>query len=179
MIEPLAGRRVLKPIDPIENDLWAYVRGELADEEFENRLYSDLPALDAAFGESDASDLYSLDFKDPSPRSKFERKQRVECLAAKHFARECNCLGASDAFTRGDFSFRLFPRATVLAKRTPWISLERCEACGSHWMIGYDTVEDDVYFVRIAPADAMQIVTADRWPSNFDDNANLWPLTKT
>jgi hypothetical protein len=64
------------------NVIASYVRGELAEEEFERSVYSDLAALEAALGEADAVELYLLDFKNDSTRAKLKCKETVQRGAA-------------------------------------------------------------------------------------------------
>jgi hypothetical protein len=160
-------------VGPIEKAFWLYIRGELSDADFEAWIYG-APELEQVLGETDWIALISLDFKDESRQARHMRRSAARRLVEAHFARACACQSAPKTFWR-DIGDPLAMKGIVVARRTPWIELRRCEDCGAHWMIGTDTVEDDFGYVSVPPREASLIVSEDRWPADFDDRANLWP----
>jgi hypothetical protein len=62
-----------------------------------------------------------------------------------------------------------------LARRTPWIELVQCKECATHWLVGTDTVDDDVYLCRVDGETAADIMRDGRWPSVYEDHPHLWP----
>jgi hypothetical protein len=160
-------------VGPIEKAFWLYVHGNLSDADFEAWVYS-APGLEQVLGETDWIALVSLDFEDKSRQAGQTRRSAVQRWAEAHFPRACACQSAPKSFWR-DIGNPLAMKGVVVARRTPWIELRRCQGCGADWMVGVDTVEDDFRYVGLSRGEASLIVDEDRWPADFDDRANLWP----
>src|SRR4051794_39282330 len=90
------------------------------------------------------------------------------CICAQWPDRQVIGLGSETATLLDD-------RFDVLGDRSPWIHLVRCRGCGRHWYAAVDTVDDDYYFRRLSDAELAEIVGG-RWPPDFDDFVNVWPL---
>ena len=60
-------------------------------------------------------------------------------------------------------------------ERNPWLRLMACKGCGQPWYVAVDTVDDDYYFLRLAPLAVEAIVDRDTWPVDYDDFVNVWP----
>ena len=66
-----------------------------------------------------------------------------------------------------------------LKARTPWLDLVECVRCGQRWYAAYDTVDDQLHFLRVTKDQAEAIVARDEWPSVFDSMENVWPAKET
>jgi hypothetical protein len=163
----------LTTIGPIEEAFWLYIRGERSDADFEAWVY-EAPGLEQVLGEARWLELVSLDFKDGSRDGRHQRRGAVRRLVETCFPRACACQSAPDSSWR-DIGNPLAMKSVILGRRTPWIEWRRCDDCGADWMVGTDTVEDDVGYVRVSAAAALRIAGEDRWPADFDDRVNLWP----
>jgi len=49
-----------------------------------------------------------------------------------------------------------------------WLHLDRCNACGQHWMVAQEErIYDDYYLRRLGPEAAREITDEGRWPDEF------------
>jgi hypothetical protein len=165
------------PIDPVEDKFWAYVRGELDEPVFESWLYG-ATDLDVVFGTEDYLSIVGCDFSNDSARARGERMYKARDIVSRRFPRECACLSVLRSETRGDVPWVAKVYAETLALRTPWIELLRCRCCGTHWLAGNDTIDDVYHLLRLSTEVVANIVTHDRWPTEFNDRASLWPDNK-
>lgn len=155
-----------RPVESIEQTLWSYLRGVLDEAEFEAWVYAE-PALEARLGEDDYLSLISADYRDESNRARAERADLVRGIAARHFPRECFCLSLQDEDRltwSGGTTALLGEGHLVLARRTPWIQVQRCCDCGTHWLLGTDTVDDEFLLRRLTLAEAEAATMRDVWP---------------
>jgi len=165
-----------RPIDPIEDKFWAYVHGELDEPAFEAWIYT-APDLDFVLGPENYLSLAESDFRDVSPRARWERIDNARRIVTQRFPRGCVCLSQPRNFGENLScpGCSVETRAETLARRTPWIKLAWCRDCGTHWLIGIDTVDDYFDVHRLSAEAATNIVAHDRWPAEFDHRAHLWP----
>jgi hypothetical protein len=166
------------PIDPIEEMLWAYIRGDIEEAAFEAWLYA-TPDLDNALGSEDYSALVTSDYRDVSAHARHDRLKKAREVVGRRFPRRCVCLSVPNAAIRNISGPSIVEaQADVVARRTPWIELAHCRDCGTDWLIGTDSVDDDYYLHRLTAEAASNILAHDRWPAVFDDRAALWPDDK-
>jgi hypothetical protein len=163
-----------RPMNPIEEMFWSYIRGDLDTAAFEAWVYAS-PDLEAALGSEDFFAIASCDFQDKSVYN--QPKDKARDIITRHFPRRCECLSIPDAvrYSQGSIEMpEVDEHVDVLAERTPWIRLARCRECGTHWLQGFDS-DDFIFLHRLSPAAVDDILTRDRWPADFDDEPNLWP----
>lgn len=165
-----------RPIDPIEDRFWAYLREEPDASAFEAWLYA-TPALESVLGTENYLALVECDFRDVSGDARYERTGIMCRIVTQLFPRSCVCLSIPQDFrtSMNSSASEVEAHANVLARRTPWIKLVHCCDCGIHWLVGTDTVDDHFDLRRVSAEVAADIVARDRWPTEFDDRANLWP----
>jgi hypothetical protein len=168
-----------RPIDPVEDKFWAYVRGELDEPAFEAWVYA-APDLEIVLGPEDYLSVAACDFSDASRRARYERVEKVRDIVARRFPRSCVCLSVARSGWHGMNGPKCLvaTHAETLARRTPWIDLLQCRDCGTFWLVGTDTVDDAYYVQRLSTEAAADIVAHDHWPTDMDTRANLWPDVK-
>jgi len=165
-----------RPIDPIEDRFWAYLREEPDASAFEAWLYA-TPDLESVLGAENYLALIACDFRDVSGDARYQRIEIARRIVTQLFPRSCVCLSTPQNFRTSMYhsASEVEAQAKVLARQTPWIQLIHCCDCGTHWLVGTDTVDDYFDFRRVSAEVAADIVAQDRWPTEFDDWANLWP----
>lgn len=167
------------------NVMWAFARGDMSPLEFEKFIY-ERPDLEAEM----PSDLYlnvlSFDYKTVEVgQTQTLRKNLAEWLKIR-FPLPCPCYVWSNQKTfilsAGDEPFGdcLSPtyfenNYSSLKKRTPWQEAVRCQVCGTGWLVGVDTVDDDILLRRLSETQLNEILSHDKWPNYFDGNPHLWP----
>ena len=152
------------------NILWSFVRGDMAVTDFEAWLYAETD-LEPLLGESLHFELISADFKDRNAVFLLQRK--VESLLRPLLKCECITLKDADMVPMGGDGDdeRFF--ATVETVRQHgggqwWLHLDRCRACGQHWMIASEErIYDDYYLKRLDAGKAGQINEDGLWPDDF------------
>jgi hypothetical protein len=164
-----------RPIHPVEDLLWRYVREDLAEGSFEQRVYAD-DGLAAVLGDDDYVTLAAADYADNRTMARRDRQAVAQAVAERHFPRSCRCLswrenervyvGLEDPLRAG---------YDILAKRTPWIWLIRCTDCASDWLVGCDTIDDEYLLYRLPAPEIEAILTTDLWPETFADRQTLVP----
>jgi tetratricopeptide (TPR) repeat protein len=168
-------------IDPsmnlIEETFWSYIRGDLDEAAFEAWIYA-TPDLDSVLGDEDFLAVAGCDYTDKSGNARHVRKETAREIITRHFPLRCACLSTPNIQNLGSEPIPLQAHVEVLAQRSPCVSLARCRECGTHWLIGFDTVDDQIYLHRLSAAAVQDIATHDRWPTVFDDKPNLWPPSR-
>jgi Tetratricopeptide repeat len=167
-----------RPVDKIEEMFWTYIRGDLDEAAFEAWVYAS-PDLETVLGAEDFLAIASCDYRDKSGLARRARADVARDVVTRHFPRRCVCFSAPniDKQNLGADAIPLEDHVDIVAQRNPSIRLVRCRECGTHWLMGYDTVDDNLHLHRL-PREAVDgILTRDRWPSDFDHQPNLWPKT--
>ena len=167
---------IYRSIDPIEDKFWTYARGELDESAFEAWLYA-APDLEVALGPENYLAVVGCDFRDVSPGRRHDRIETVRHVVTLLFPRNCVCLSMPQSFQAimSSPACAVATHAKILVRRTPWIELTHCCDCGTHWLIGTDTVDDYFDVHRVSAEAATCIVADDRWPTELDNSVNLWP----
>jgi hypothetical protein len=165
-----------RPVDHIEEMLWSYARGDIEDADFEAWLYAS-PDLESRLGSENYLALLTSDYRDVSAFARHERVKQLRELVARCFPRHCVCLSIPNSMSLnlGGEGNPVQVHADVLARRTPWIELAHCRDCGTDWLIGTDTVDDNYYLYRLTPEAAANIIADDCWPALFDNRDIFWP----
>src|SRR5262249_40614547 len=85
--------------------------------------------------------------------ARHERMKKLREIITRRFPRRCVCLSIRSPAKRnlGSEGIPVEVHADVLARRTPWIALLHCRDCGTDWLIGIDTLDDDYYLHRLTP----------------------------
>jgi hypothetical protein len=135
------------------------------------------PDLEVVLGSEDFVAIASCDFRDKSGHD--QPKDKARDIMTLHFPRRCECLSIPNVGWQTDHpenpASDLHENVDVLAERTPWVRLARCRECGTHWLQGFDSVDDIILLHRLSPAAVDDILTRERWPTDFDDEPDLWP----
>jgi hypothetical protein len=104
----------------IREQIWRWIRGDLADASFERWVYSEFQKIAMELGEPLALELAELDYRgDTRPM-----RDRL----GREFSPGCACAWMPNRATAG-LTVLLLPRPPdfeTLRERTPWISLVRC-----------------------------------------------------
>src|SRR5262245_4514469 len=79
------------PASPIEQTLWAYLRGDLEEGAFESWLYA-TPDLENRLGSEDYLALLTSDYRDASAHARHDRMKKFREIVARRFPRRCVCL---------------------------------------------------------------------------------------
>src|SRR5262249_9082600 len=127
-------------------------------------------------GPDDFLAIVSADYRDKSARG--ARIDLARDIVTRRFPRRCVCLPTPDV--DGQNLMAQIPLEThldIIAERTPWIRFGRCRDCGTHWLLGIDTVDDAVLVHRLSTGAVEDIFTHDRWPTVFDNRESLWHKT--
>jgi hypothetical protein len=166
------------PIDPIEETLWSYVRGDMDDREFEAWAYA-TPGLETALGETDYVAIVGADYANLSGGARYDHVKLLQRIVTTHFPRRCRCPSIPNrAKTELGVSSPVEICGDVVARRTPSsIRLVHCKDCGADWLVGTDTIDDQIYLYRLSNTETRDIVANSRWPTIFEDHPNLWPDT--
>jgi tetratricopeptide (TPR) repeat protein len=160
----------------IEEIFWSYIRGDLDEAAFEAWVY-DTPELDSLLAPEDFLAVAGSDYRDKSPRAYSDRKDTARDIISRYFPPRCVCLATRNVDKKSLLVSPLEAHVDVLAQRSPNIRLARCRECGTHWLMGYDTVDENVTSHRLSPPAVEDILARDRWPTVFDDQPNYWPKT--
>ena len=135
---------------PLIDNLWRFIRGDMATADFEQWVY-ETDDLKAWLG----NDLYlwCLSVKYHDKWKVWEFRQELQIVLDDLVPRKCRCLTWTDnqkipigvANTWTD----LTKRFTIIQRRTPWLSLLQCKACGANWYVAMDTDGDDYFLHRL------------------------------
>lgn len=165
--------------------MWMFARGDMLPVEFEKFIYA-RPDLEAEM----PSDLYltvlSFDYKTAELAQVQNLRKNIAEWLKNRFPLPCACyvwsnqktfiLSADDEPFGDCLSVTYFDNHyTRLKKRTPWQEVVKCQVCGTGWLVGIDTVEDDILLRRLSETQLTGILSHDKWPNYFDGNPNLWP----
>lgn len=165
----------MRNTDVIAN-LWKFIRGDTATEEFEQWVYAS-DDLKRWLG----NDLYlwCLGIKYHDPRRVWEFKQELQMVVDGLAPRDCKCLTWNDhqkiQLGLGEDWLTIRDRFVFLRKRTPWLSLMQCPTCGAIWYTALDTDGDDYFLRRLDEVEKNAILAEDRWPEDFDRLPIFWP----
>ncbi len=164
-----------RPAGSVEEMLWRFVKSAINTDDFESWVYQ-TAELQTALQPDDYDALLIMNYKEAGSSASTRRQDIVREISERAFPRTCSCLSMGD-LDRTVLSAKGPMDATsdIRACQTPWINLRECRDCGTFWLEGIDTVDGDVYLVRLKAEEAKSILKQDRWLPVFEGNDNLWP----
>jgi hypothetical protein len=163
----------MTPSDIVQ-ELCEFLRLSRPPTEFEQWLY-DTPGLDELLGSDRYLNAINTDFRDQ--RAVSDLRFGLQRWLNETSPPKCLCLLWPDSYSCvfGSESYRYIPdQFEVLKDRTPWLQLARCRGCGQSWYVATDTVDDDLYFVRLTDSATSDILNHNVWPHHFDKLQNVW-----
>ena len=174
-------------MNPIEQKIWRFIRGDESEQEFEQWLYGQFqnPLLTELLGETLLQDSLATDFLDPHQVHRVREQLRTQ-LSQMGFT-TCRCITWRDLQTKpigfdhetdqvesvDDFTSRF----TTVQKRTPWIFLIQCQQCSQYWHLAIDTIDDNYHLQRVSITEAEQVLSG-IWPITFDSLGAVWPSSE-
>lgn len=155
--------------------IWEFIRGDMTSDVFEQWVYQ-TPELETQLGKTAYFKLISSDYRD---RNKvWEIKNMLREAIAKVSPRTCDCLSwkNNEILPLGDSHVQnlISGYFKKIWRRTPWLSLSRCNQCGQQWYVGVDTIDDNYYLYRMENEDILR-VESNEWPHVFDNISAFWP----
>jgi hypothetical protein len=157
-------------MDDISTTLWRFVRGDLPVADFEVWLYGHQD-LEQELGEALYVELISFNYQDQGEL--FVLRSKLGAFLRP--ALKCECVTLADMATVAmgcdGLDKRVF--ATVrpcqdFGENRWWLSLNRCTACGQHWMVAQEErIYDDYFMRRLNDVEAREILNSNRWPDDF------------
>lgn len=157
-----------------ENDadteaLWRFVRGDTSPRAFEQWVCT-TPDLEGELGARLYMQAISAAYDHPDKVDAVRKE--IESFLVTCRPAACACLEMRDLHVvmMGDHE-RLF-RTLVEVKRhgAPlwWLGIERCTACGQHWLVAAEERQNDVYCLRRMSGDeAVRALAGGGWPADF------------
>ncbi len=156
--------------------LWSFAREDDLRNSFSEWLYTHYDELEREIEKDLFLELIALDFNDD--KAVAATRQRLKQFLDRLPGRECYCITLPSRYSRILSTDENMPELATLrsiCSRTMWLHLKRCQSCGEWWYLAEDTVNDDVYFLRITPAEAEEIQGKGIWPAEFDGYREVWP----
>lgn len=155
--------------------IWRFIRGDLPAAEFERWLYAH-EELESAVGAPGYLALISTDFRDPVAVRRARSQLAKYARSATVMACECVTLADTAVIDMANPGHALDHLREEAVRGDPywWLSLSRCTACGTSWLVAQEERQNDVFILRrITAAEAKAAVTERRWPSYLDSYATL------
>ena len=91
---------------------------------------------------------------------------------------QCGELWDSEVVDLGEED-KTFVIVKTRAEPLGWVSLEVCNDCGQHWLVGTDSSHNDVNcLLRLDAETVERILQDDVWPSDFDRYETLLELAR-
>jgi hypothetical protein len=172
--------------DPILQQLWRFVRGDIPAAQFEQWAYRDAD-LESHLGFELYLETISTDFSDTwSIRVALARHARsrsdADCLCIR--LRDTDFVGMgfdmrpTPAWSDRDLSYKdVFQRLTKVRARGEaygWLWAARCQICGQGWLVGNEEQRYEVFCIhRLDDQELEAIEQHDRWPTDFDTYERL------
>lgn len=153
----------------------SYVRGDLEDEYFEEWLYSKSDELNNLFEETFLLDVLATDFSDPSAVDKTKEAIRRFLLESTSLSCKCLLIRNRDNLPLNFETSSTMSKFVEVSVLTPWLTLKQCSICSEHWLVGIDTVDDEILLSRVSGEDLERIQKNDEWPTLFNNCTSLWP----
>ena len=158
--------------------LWRFVRGDMAVRDFEAWLYAD-ESLELRFGKPLYLQLISADFRDAQAIRQVRSSLDTYARTQLPLACECITLAETSVIDMAHPGGRLdhFERLRDRGEPYWWLQLERCTVCGTGWLVAQEERQNDVFLLhRLSENESQAILTAGRWPSDFDSYETLLRL---
>ncbi|MBO9581274.1 MAG: hypothetical protein J7498_10330 [Sphingobium sp.] len=155
--------------------LWAFVRGDVEQAEFEAWLYQDAE-LEDLLGTDLRWQLVSCDFKDRDAtwqvqqalRDHLARASACECLALRD--RCAVPMGGRELEDGQYYHEKVFSTLNEVISFGPekwWLYISKCGQCETAWVVAQDDrIYDEFFMVRIGPAELTGAL-AGAWPDDF------------
>jgi hypothetical protein len=159
--------------------LWQFIRGDLSVADFEPWLYAQSD-LERDLGNNLYMAVVSFDYRDQTEL--FVLRQKLAAALRSSLGCECVTLADIAVVPMGcdGQDERLFANLSQASNYGPdkwWLTLERCQVCGQHWMVAQeDRIFDDYFLKRLNPPDAEAIVDAGKWPQDFSSYEKVLTL---
>jgi len=173
------------PADPIELQLWRFVRGDASLHAFEQWVYGE-SALERRLGTELHLELIALDFGDQD--AVWSMRARLGSFLRSLPGPGCCCirLWDLDVVDMGTFApwtpaFEqdrewshedvMGTLAEVRRRGDPywWLWAASCSACGQAWLVGSEERQNDVFCLRrLDENELRRIEEQGRWPDEFD-----------
>ena len=167
--------------DKIADTLWRFVRGDMSASEFEAWVYRD-ETIETFLGPEVYLDLISVDFG--SEKSTREIGLHLKTLLLEKFPDQiCRCVRLADSaiVDMGEHEeiFKTLIRTNERGKPYWWLYTCQCSQCSTHWLVGSEERQNDVFCLRRLSAEESKNISArNLWPDYFDAYESLLQMGK-
>jgi hypothetical protein len=158
--------------DSFVADLWQFLRGDTAIDEFEQWIYSHSDELESRLGKQSALAVLASDFR--SSDAVAGVKQLLREYAERASELECRCVALPNIAVV-DMGEESEPVLATIEERRPrgepfwWLWCGECTRCGQWWLVAQEERQNDVFCLRrLAEGEASALVEHNIWPSDFD-----------
>jgi hypothetical protein len=147
-----------------------WVRGEIADLEFERWVYANADLLESQLGPERAGELLELDYR-PGDLARESARNRLRMSLVSQLSRACACPLMRDrqslplcVETRATPDSPFYARFTRMEGGPNGSELWQCKACGQEWLVILDWDADGWYLERLSSAQAGTVRKQGLWP---------------
>lgn len=170
------------PPNPELLQIYRFVRGDMNPQEFELWIYAN-PQMKERLSPPLYLDVISVDFRDSG--SVYEIRQRLHDWVSQAEVLSCQCITLANLAVvdmGGEDYIKVFATLEERVHRGepfPWLSAYECSACGDWWLIGQESVQNDLYCMRrLHPNEVASIMSRQEWPHDFDRYEELLRIGK-
>ena len=163
--------------------LWAFIRGDIENSEFESWLYKE-DSLEQTFGREFYLQLISTNFK--SNEQVYQIQLKLEETLRDLFPLSCECLSIADTDIsdmgdeRNENIFSTLKEIKNYGELIWWLSLHKFLICKQHWLVGQEERQNDVVCLkRLSQDESENIIKNNSWPGYFQTYEELLQLGKS
>ncbi len=168
-----------KRIDPIIENIWRFIRGDIRVQDFEQWVYSE-NSLEKMLGKTLYFEIISVHYSDKD--AVYKIKQLLSEYACQESPFRCKCIQMSDVEVvdmgeESDAVFQYFKEIKRRGEPFWWLSLDHCRECNQWWLVASEQRQNDLYCLRkLNRQTADEILNKNSWPNYFDRYETLLRL---
>ena len=160
-----------KPIAPIVEHIWRFIRGDLSPRGFESWICS-APGAEEVLGHDAHFAAISADYRSADEIGALQKQLRAVADSSPPFTCRCVQLADEAVLDMGvetNITLQTLESRKVRGHPRWWLRVDRCRVCDQWWLIGQEERRNDVICLqRLDDSQGAAILDHDEWPACFD-----------